>query len=214
MSIKVLVASGVACAACGAASASVSWSFDADTQGWGTLNDAREFEWDGTIGQPAGAIRARDIGDGRIWYFAAPVADISNAAGMYGGEIGWDVLGIQGNQASFGGRADLMLVGGGLAIGIDLGTQPVNGQWVSSTAQVSEAGGWRVVTSLASGALGASVSEADIRAVLAGLSGFYIQGEYTNGADRSGLDNVYFVPSPGGAGLLAIAGLGAMRRRR
>ncbi len=198
----------------GLASAEVVWSFDTDTQGWGTLNDAREFAWDGASGQPAGSIRARDIGDGRIWYFSAPVVDISNAASMYGGEIAWDVLGIQGNQASFGGRADVMLVGGGLSIGIDVGAQPVNGQWTSWSAAVSEAGGWRVVTSLSSGALGASVTEAEIRTVLADLSGFYIQGEYTNGADRAGLDNVSFVPAPGvavGFGMLGIAG---MRRRR
>lgn len=207
----VLCATG---ALCGLASAEVVWSFDADAQGWGTLNDAREFGWDGTSGQPAGSIRARDIGDGRIWYFAAPVVDISNAAGMYGGEISWDVLGIQGNQASFGERADVMLVGGGLSIGIDLGVQPVNGEWVSLTASVSEAGGWRVVTSLSSGALGASVSEADIRAVLADLTGFYIQGEYTNGADRAGLDNVSFVPAPGIASAFGVLALVGTRRRR
>jgi hypothetical protein len=195
-------------------SAGVTWSFDEDAAGWGTLNDAREFAWDGSIGQPSGAIKARDIGDGRIWYFAAPVADISNASGMYGGEIGFDNMGIQGNQASFSDRADVMLVGGGFEIGVSFGVQPVNGQWASWSVAVNDASGWEHVSSLSSGSLtGNAVSESAMRAVLADLQGFYIQGEYTNGADRSALDNAYFVPAPGAVALFAGLGLVASRRR-
>ena len=200
--------------ACGA-SAGVAWSFDADAQGWGTLNDARDFAWDSNIGQPAGAIRARDVGDGRIWYYAAPVVDISNASGFYGGAIAWNILGIQGNQTSIANRADVMLTGGGLSFGIDVDVVPVNSQWTSWSASVSEAAGWRIVSSTSSGSLSSTAAtEADIRAVLADLTGFYIRGEYTNGADQTGLDNVSFVPTPGAAGLLGLFGLGAVRRRR
>ncbi len=198
-----------------AASGSVSWTFDSDAMGWSTLNDARDFTWDGGIGQPAGAIRARDVGDGRIWYFAAPVVDISNASGLYGGTIAWDALGIQGNQTSISARADVMLTGGGLSIGISVGEVPVNGTWTSWSAAVSAGAGWEFVSSLSSGGLnGNAVSEADIRAVLADLDGFYIRGEFTNGADQTGLDNVSFVPAPAGVALLAMGGLVGTRRRR
>lgn len=210
-----LVAGCAFVASCGVASADVSWSFDSDAQGWGTLNDARDFAWDGAIGQPAGAVRARDVGDGRIWYFAAPVVDVSNAASMYGGEIGWDILGIQGNQTSITGRADVMLVGAGLEIGVSASVQPVNGQWTSWSVAISEGAGWETISSLGNGTLsGNAATEADIRAVLADLQGFYLRGEYTNGADQTGLDNVYVIPVPGVAGVLAVAGLGVARRRR
>ena len=212
---RVIAAGCVVGLCCGAASAGVSWGFDTDAQGWGTLNDARDFQWDGSSGQPAGAIRARDVGDGRIWYYAAPVVDISNAASLYGGEIGWDILGIQGNQTSIVDRADVMLVGAGMQIGVDMSVQPINDQWTSWSVSVSEAAGWRAISSLANGTLsGTVVNEAIIQAVLADLQGFYIRGEYTNGADQSALDNVYFVPTPGAAGVLAVAGLGVLRRRR
>ncbi len=200
---------------CGPACGSVTWTFDADAMGWSTLNDARDFAWDGVLGQPAGAIRARDVGDGRIWYFAAPVVDVSNAASMYGGTIGWDALGIQGNQTSISARADVMLVGAGLEIGLSVSEVPNNTTWTSWTASVSAAAGWETISSLENGTLsGDAATEADIRAVLGDLQGLYIRGEFTNGADQSALDNVYFVPAPAGAALLAIGGLGVSRRRR
>jgi hypothetical protein len=202
-------------AVCGPACGSVTWTFDADAMGWSTLNDARDFAWDGVLGQPAGAIRARDVGDGRIWYFAAPVVDVSNAASMYGGTIGWDALGIQGNQTSISARADVMLVGAGLEIGLSVSEVPNNTTWTSWAASVSAAAGWETISSLENGELsGVAATEADIRAVLGDLQGLYIRGEFTNGADQSALDNVYFVPAPAGAALLAIGGMGVSRRRR
>jgi len=198
------------------AAADVSWSFDADAEGWGTLNDARDFTWDGALGQPAGSIRAEDAGNGPIWYFAAPAADISNAAGMYGGEISWDILGLDGNHTSISGRADVMLTGAGMEIGVDIPLTPLNGQWTSWSVSVDDMSGWETVTSLSSGNMsGSAVSEADIRAVLGDLQGFYIQGEYTNGGgDETALDNVSFVPAPGAAALLGLGGLAMARRRR
>lgn len=192
-----------------------SWTFDTDAEGWGTLNDARDFTWDGSLGNPAGAIRARDIGDGRIWYFAAPGDFAGNRAGFYGGVINWDILGIQGNQTSIPGRADVMLVGAGLEIGIDASVLPLNSGWTSWSADIDEQAGWRIINSLANGTLSATAAtEAQIRAVLADLDGFYIRGEYTNGADQSAIDNVWFVPSPGAFALLGMGGLiGAGRRR-
>jgi hypothetical protein len=193
----------------------VAWTFDADDEGWGTLNDAREFAWDGSIGQPAGAIRARDIGDGRIWYFSAPSAALGDLSNLYGGEISWDILGIQGNQASFGDRADVMLVGAGISIGLDTGVAPTLSGWESTSAQVDVASGWRLVSSLSSGALTTTAAtEAQILAVLGDLQAMYIQGEYTNGADRSAIDNVSFVPAPGAAALLGLGLAGSARRRR
>ncbi len=205
----------VVCAAVLPASADVSWSFDSDDMGWSTLNDAREFAWDGTIGQPAGAIRARDIGDGRIWYFSAPAADLGNLSGLYGGTIGWDILGITGNQSSFADRADVMLVGAGLEIGLVTGVAPTTAGWESTAGQLDVSADWKIVSSLSSGTLsGTAVTAAQLRAVLGDLQAVHIQGEYTNGADRSAIDNVSIVPAPAGVALMGFGALAAARRRR
>lgn len=205
----------VLCAAVLPASADVSWSFDADDMGWSTRNDARDFAWDGSIGQPAGAIRARDVGDGRIWYFSAPAADLGDLSGMYGGTIGWDILGLNGNQNSFSDRADVMLAGDGLTIGLVTGVAPTTAGWVSTSGQLDASAEWKHVSSLSSGVLsGTAVSEAQLRAVLGDLDAVYIQGEYTNGADESAIDNVSIVPTPAGAALLGFGALAAVRRRR
>jgi uncharacterized protein (TIGR03382 family) len=197
------------------ASASASWTFDADAEGWGTLNDAQDFMWDGSIGNPAGAIRARDVRDGRIWYYAAPTADLGVVSNLYGGEISWDILGIQGNQTSITNRADVMLVGAGLEIGVVLPVQPVNDTWTSWSVLVDAASGWAHVSSLSSGQFsGTAATEAEIRAVLAGLENLYIRGEFTNGADQTALDNVSFIPTPGSVAVLGLGGLAVSRRRR
>ena len=204
----------LAVATCPAA-ADIEWTFDNDSMGWGTLNDARNFEWDGTIGNGPGAIKARDVGDGRIWYFSAPTAELANLGGMYGGEISWDALGIQGNQTSISPRADVMLFGAGLEIGINVGEIPLLSGWTSWSASIDASSDWRLISDVGDGDLGATqATEAQIRAVLADLQGLHIRGEFTNGADRSALDNVRLVPAPGGLALLAIGGLGICRRRR
>jgi hypothetical protein len=195
--------------------AGFSWTFDESDEGWGTLNDAREFAWTGALGNPPGAIRARDIGDGRIWYFAAPDEVLGNRTGFYAGSIRWDVLGIQGNQTSIPGRADVMLVGGGLQIGIDLAVVPLLSGWTTGSTTVSSTENWRLIDSLDNGTLSGTVaSQAQIRAVLADLQGFYIRGEYTNGADQAAIDNVSFVPTPGALALLGVSILTGARRRR
>lgn len=197
------------------ASANVSWTFNADTQGWGTLNDAREFAWDGAIGQPEGAIRARDRGTGAIWYYSAPVADFGDASRFYGGEVSWDILGITGNQTSIPDRADVMIVGGGVTIGIDVDVAPSTADWTSWSAVIDASAGWRTVSSLSNGTLsGTAATQAQIVAALSNLEGFYIRGEYTDGADRTALDNVLVVPGPAGVAALGLAGLAGLRRRR
>lgn len=204
-----------ACALCASASADIGSSFDTDAEGWGTFNDATGFTWDGGIGNPSGAIRARDVGDGRIWYFAGSALFTGNLAGYYGGSILWDNVGISGSHTSVTGRADVMLVGSGGAIGIDIEGHPINGQWQSWSASIVE-GDWYTVNSLSNGTLTGTPATADLmQAVLGDVTGMYIQGEYTSGGDAIGIDNVWLiVPGPGALSLMAGAGLLASRRRR
>jgi hypothetical protein len=169
-------------------------TFDVNDEGWGSLNDSQNFQWDGGIGNPGGAIRAHDVGAGSVWYFSAPATYLGDLGGAYGQLLSWDLLGISGNHTTLPDRADVMLSGAGMTVGINVNVQPVNGVWTSWEVTIG-AGDWRVITSLGSGELGTTtVSEAQMRAVLSELTALHIRGEYTNTfGDRMALDNVRLV---------------------
>jgi Laminin B (Domain IV) len=197
--------------------AGVAYAFNDDAQGWGIVNDGTGFMWDGTIGNnELGAIRARDVVSGNIWLFSAPTEDLGDLGGLYNNTISYDILGITGNHTNLGGdRADIILTGAGLSIGIDAGTQPVNDQWTSASALVSVDADWRIISSFADATLtGSAATQQQIESILADMTGLYIRGEYTNGGDATAIDNVEFVPTPGALSLLSIAGLLIARRQR
>lgn len=197
--------------------AGVAYSFETDDQGWSVVNDGTGFMWDNTIGNNGlGAIRARDVVSGNIWMFSAPLEDLGNLGGLYGNSISYDILGITGNHTNLGGdRADIILTGGGLSIGIDAGTQPVNDQWTSASALVSVDAEWKILNSFSDAILtGSLATQGQIESILADMTGLYIRGEYTNGGDATAIDNVDFLPTPGALSLLGLGGLAATRRRR
>ncbi|MEM1186269.1 MAG: laminin B domain-containing protein [Planctomycetota bacterium] len=212
--IGLLVGTGIAATG----NANVTSTFDADAEGWGTLNDATSFAWSGTEGNPAGSVSAVDQRQGPIWYFAASSAYLGDQSASLGLDLSWDILGLVGSQTSVTNRADVMLLGGastnGAAIGIDADVIPQLDEWTPWSVTLGGAG-WQSVD-LSSGSLsGADVSEATIAAILADLAGVYIRGEYTNGSDSTALDNVSLaVPTPGAISVLVGVGLLTTRRRR
>jgi len=166
-------------------------TFDSDAEGWSYFSDARDFAWSATLGNPPGAIVAVDVAAGDIWFFSASPAYLGDRSAAYGGVLSWEILGITGNQTTAASGADVILAGGGQMIGVETTLQPVRGAWRSMEITLDTATSWRFVTSPADGTLsGTPVGEAVIRAVLADLTGLYIRGEYTHGADSAALDNV------------------------
>ncbi len=211
-SMRLAVSASLVLAA--AASGQVS-TFDADDEGWGTLNDARDFTWTDALGNPTGAIRATDSTSGDIWYFSAPSIFLGDRSSLYGGSLSWDVLGITGNQTSIVDRADIMLTGGGLRLGVDLDVLPLTSGWTSWMGLIDASADWKLINSFANGTLTATdATESDLRTVLGSLDGLYIRGEFTNGGDSAAIDNVNLVPAPGVAAMLGLGALGAARRRR
>ena len=197
-----------------AAFADVSSTFDNNAEGWGTLNDAQGFTWDANSGNPPGSIRARDVGNGQIWYYSASSDFLGDQS--FATELSWDIQGITGNQTSIPDRADVMLTGAGVTIGIDADVQPIPGPW-SSWSVSFNAAGWETISNTTRGLLsGDAVTQADLNAVLADLTGLYIRGEYTNGADATALDNVLLtvIPAPSVAGVVGLAAVAWGRRRR
>jgi hypothetical protein len=173
-------------------------TFDADAEGWGTLNDATSFTWTDELGNPGGSIRATDQSSGQWWFFAASDAYLGDKSSYFGGELSWDIYGIIGNQNTIN-RADVMLAGGGITIGINGPVAPVNGQWTSWMVKFDTSANWRRVSSVANGTLNSTPATVeDFQIVLADLEGVYIRGEYTVGADSTAIDNVRLAPPPCG----------------
>jgi hypothetical protein len=171
------------------ARADLVYTFDADLEGWSSINDTSTFVWDGAIGNPGGAARGVDQAAGDIWYYAAPAGDLGPLGSLYGRRVSYEIRGITGNQTSIGALADVMIVGNGQRIGVNFAVQPVNGQWTAWSVAVDASAAWRV--SATDGTLsGPNLTEGQIRAVLEDATGLFIRGEYTNGSDSTALDNV------------------------
>ena len=189
-------------------------TFDSDAEGWTGSEDFGDFEWV-TEGNPAGSITARDRGDGRIWKYRASSAYEGEKSAFFGGTLSWDILGVTGNQTSISPRADVLIVGGGITIGLAAGVQPLVGEWTSWSVTLDASEDWRLVSDFADAAVSGRpvATEAEIQSVLNDIEGLYIRGEYTNGADRTRLDNVELVPGPGVLGVFGLMGVAARRRR-
>lgn len=173
-------------------------TFDADDEGWGTLNDATSFTWTDQLGNPVGAIRANDQAAGQWWYFSASDAYLGDKSSFVGAELSWDLYAVVGSQTD-SGRADVILAGADLVIGINVPVQPVIDEWTSWSVLLDPVADWRVVTSTSNGVLSSTeVTEAEFEAVLADLQGLYIRGEFTAGGDAMALDNVRLAPAPCG----------------
>lgn len=69
----------------------ISETFDAGANGWAFYNDAGNFQWVSSAGNPGGCLQASDVGDGRYWGFVASPAMLGNKSCWYGGEIYWDL---------------------------------------------------------------------------------------------------------------------------
>jgi hypothetical protein len=196
------------------ASAQITSTFDAGDEGWSTINDTSSFGFDSTIGNPPGSIVGVDRVAGDIWYFSAPAAYLGDRSGSFGLSLSWDILGVTGNQALGGDRADVFLVSGSTLIGLDLDVTPSTTEFTSVTATLDGVG-WEFVSSTNGATNGTAVDAATFQSVLSNLDGLFIRGEYTDGSDSAALDNVVLeVPTPAGAMVLASAGLVVGRRRR
>ncbi|MEM9064199.1 MAG: laminin B domain-containing protein [Planctomycetota bacterium] len=191
---------------------SITSTFDSDAEGWSTLNDAQGFMWRSDVGNPLGAIRANDIGNGDYWYFAASDDYKGDLSAFYGGTLSWELLGIVGNHLD-DEPAEVMVSGAGLMIGIDIDYLPTNGTWAGAEVSLF-ADSWRLVDDSSDGDLSTTaVTEQQMRDVLADVTGLFIRGEFTTGGDSTALDNVMLVPTPASGFLMGLGSLAMWRRR-
>jgi hypothetical protein len=161
-------------------------TFESGDEGWLILGDAEGGRGDpdyvGTGGNPGGHVSADDDAQGGVWYFQAPAKFHGNFSGAYGMTLTFDLR--QSSLNDQFNREDVTLTGGGIKIVFDTASNPGT-SWTSYTVPLDESGAWTVGT-----LSGAAVTQADIQTVLSDLTDLTIRGEFVDGVDTGGLDNV------------------------
>ena len=188
--------------------------FDTDAEGWTIANDGNPA-YVATGGNPGGYFGATDQGSGQYWYFRAPASYLGTRSAFYGGELRYQLKQFSG----FGNVSQpwVVLSGGGLTLIYDASTAPGN-DWTSFTIPLNATDtGWHIVangcwintvsTPELCDFLGGTPTEAQFVSVLSSLDTLLIRGEYTDGGDSAGLDNVELDTSIRGPVVPTIPGL-------
>lgn len=151
--------------------------------GWGFYNDGENVRWDANAGNPSGCLRVSDAGAGGYWGFTAGPAFLGDRSCMYGGVLAWDFY-TSHTSNSGSSEADVVLIGGGLTLVMDLPAPSAN-TWISRVVTLSDAAGWRKST------LGGTLAtRSEVEAALANLTGLRVRAEFSTQLDNARLDNV------------------------
>jgi uncharacterized repeat protein (TIGR02543 family) len=163
-------------------------TFDGDTDGWTTTGDGSASSFVSSGGNPAGYVSSTDQAQGLDWYWRAPAKFLGNMAAAYQGTLQFDLK--QSAVDSQYNLDDVVLVGGGYTLAYDTPNNPAT-TWTHYSIPLNETAGWKL-----NSITGPAASQAQILAVLGALTDLRIRGEFRNGADTGGLDNVLLLPGP------------------
>jgi len=173
-------------------------TFDADAEGWAVVGDAQsgsaQPDYSATGGNPGGYTSATDDAQGTFWYWQAPPKFLGDRTAAYGKLLTFDLKQSAADKQL--DESDVVLVGGGLTLVFDTSNNP-GIDWTNYSIPLQAGAGWKKDS-----LTGANASEAEIRLVLRSLTALRIRGEYREGPDTGGLDNVVF----GAVGSLIAAG--------
>ena len=177
-----------ACATTGqsSASGSVVSSFSMENDGWLVVGDAEggggEPDYVTTGGNPGGYLSADDDAAGGTWYWSAPEKFLKDQSRAYGKTLSFDLK--QSSTSSQFDNTDLILEGNGITLALDLSSNP-DTDWTAYSVRLDSSSDWKH-DSLE----GATTSAEEIKMVLSSLDRLWIRGEYVDGRDTGGLDNV------------------------
>lgn len=139
-----------------------------------------------TGGNPGGYIQDTDRTTGG-WVFKAPTKFLGDMSAAYNGILSFDskmpLKGIEGNYD------DVALTGGGYTVFFNNPNNPgIN--WTSYSISLNEVAGWKLE------ATGLAPTQVQMVALLSSLNDLRIRGEYSNGSETVGLDNVVLSSAP------------------
>ena len=163
----------------------ISSDFITDAEDWIVVGDATsafpQYVADG--GNSGGFISADDTSTGGVWYWSAPAKFLGDQSNSFGKTLSFDL-----KQSSINAQFDtddLMISNDEITIVYDLADNPGT-DWTSYSVILDTINAWQVGSIID----GQFASSEQIMAVLSNISSLKIRGEYVNGADTGGLDNV------------------------
>lgn len=171
-----------------AASADLVSRFDADNEGWASVDypfrawtttprATGTLMWDAPTGQPAGSVRVTDLYPETG--IAAPAAWLGNLGGSYGGTLTYDIFIRYTDNIAY---PAVVLASPTMSVYYDAPSPPVDA-WQSRSVPLTEEG-WKI------GSTTTAPTQAQFLALLQSLSGLYIYTEWNTGADDTNVDNI------------------------
>ena len=162
-------------------------TFDSSDEGWTTLGDATGRTRVTTGGNPGGFMQASDQSLGVGWSWRAPQKFTGNHTPAYGGSLAFDLKQSSTTDPILGAVDDVVLKGAGLTLVFNTPNDPGT-DWTHYEIPLLETAGWHLGT-----LAGRTPTQAEMRLVLGSITELQIRGEYRNGPDTGGLDNVALI---------------------
>ncbi|MBM7845110.1 laminin B domain-containing protein [Herpetosiphon giganteus] len=185
-----MVSYGVATAqpqATPSARGNISSTFAAGHEGWQVVGDAQDGasipDWHSSGGNPSGFIMVEDDVAGGTWYWQAPDHFLGNRVLAYQTDLTFDLR--QSETDNQFDAADVILIGNDITLEFDTAVNPAT-TWTSYRVPLDEQAGWIIQ------ATGIAPTASEMQSVLSNLTTLWIRGEFRDGPDTGGLDNVTF----------------------